>query len=214
VTWAYGQRNRWLEFTGVGCGHSLPNGDCTHRGGPERFLAEGTTVVHGKLKSAYVTYFDRRYSLGKVWTPPTSACSTEAALEMGGPTVPTAHWSAFIHATLACGAAQVTGHVRIDGVETTKITGKPVTVKLHPGYAKVIHEKWARQMWTLYVNPTTYLPVRIYGATHMFGGPMAAYTSSGVTDVRWLPPTRANIAKTTVTIPRGFHRWRGNPGNQ
>jgi hypothetical protein len=214
VTWAYGKRSRFEEFTGKECGHSLPSGECTHRSGSERFLADGTTFVHGKLTGVYVTYFNRRYSLSRVWTPPPSACSPEAALEMGGPGVATAHWSAFIHATLACGAARVTGHVLINGVETTKISGKPVTVKLSPGYAKVIHEKWDRSSWTLYVDPTTYLPVRMSGSGHMFGGPMASYTSSSVTDVRWLKPTRANVAKATITIPPGFHRWWGLPGNQ
>jgi hypothetical protein len=32
--------------------------------------------------------------------------------------------------------------------------------------------------------------------------------------VTWLPPTRANIAQTLVTIPAGFQHWTGNPGNQ
>jgi hypothetical protein len=214
VTWAYGRRSRFEEFTGKECGHSLTSGECTHRGGSERFLADGTTFVHGKLTGVYVTYFNRRYSLSKVWNSPPNACSTEAAMEVGGPGVATAHWSAFIRATIACGAARVTGHVLINGVETTKISGKPVTVKLSRGYAKVIHEKWARSYWTLYVDPTTYLPVRMFGATYMFGGPMASYTSSSVTDVRWLKPTRANIAKATIAIPPGFHRWWGLPGNQ
>jgi hypothetical protein len=214
VTWAYGRRSRFEEFTGKECGHSLPSGECTHRGGSERFLADGTTFVHGKLTGVYVTYFNRRYSLSRVWTPPPSACSPEAALEMGGPGVATAHWSAFIHATLACGAARVTGHVLINGVETTKISGKPVTVKLSPGYAKVIHEKWERSYWTVYVDPKTYLPVRMSGSGRMFGGPMASYTASSVTDVRWLKPTSANVAKATITIPPGFHRWWGLPGNQ
>ncbi len=214
VTWAYGKRSRFEEFTGKECGHSLPSGDCTHRGESERFLANGTTFVHGKLTGVYVTYFNRRYSLSPMWTLPPSACSPEAALEMGGPGVATAHWSAFIHATLACGAARVIGHVLINGVETTEISGKPVTAKLSPGYAKVIHEKWERSYWTVYVDPTTYLPVRISGSDRMFGGPMASYTSSSVTDVRWLKPTRANVAKASITIPPGFHRWWGLPGNQ
>ena len=213
-TWAYGKRSRFEEFTGRKCGHALPSGECTRRGGSERFLADGTTFVHGKLTAVYVTYFNRRYSLSRVWTPPRSACSPEAALEMGGPGVATAHWSAFIHATLACGAARVTGHVLINGMETTKISGKPVTVRLSPGYARVIHEKWERNYWTIYVDPTTYLPVRISGSARMFGGPMASYTSSSVTEVQWLKPTRANVAKATVTIPPGFHRWWGLPGNQ
>jgi hypothetical protein len=214
VTWAYGTQNRFLEFTGNSCGHSSLSGDCTHRGGSGRYLANGTTFVHGKLTGIYLTYWDRRYSLARVWAYPPSACSAEAAQAMGGPGVPTAHWSVFIRATIACGAARVTGHVLIDGVETTKITGKPVSVKLSPGYAKVSHEKWSRSYWTLYVDPTTYLPVRMSGSTRMSGGPMASYTSSSVTDVQWLPATRANIARASVTIPAGFHRWRGSPGNQ
>jgi hypothetical protein len=135
-------------------------------------------------------------------------------MAMGGPGVPTTHWSVFIRATIACGAASVTGHVVIGGVETTKITGKPVTDRLSPGYAKVIHEKWSRSYWTLYVDPTTYLPVRMSGSTYMFGGPMPSYTSSTVTDVRWLPATPGNIRRASVTIPHGFHRWRGSVGNQ
>jgi hypothetical protein len=214
VTWAYGNRNRFEEFTEPQCGHAAPSGVCTHHGGSERFLADGTTFVHGKLASIYVTYFDRRYSLGRVWNSPENACTPEGAMEMGGPGVPTMNWAAFIHATIACGGARVTGHVRIGGEEATRITGKPVTMKLSPGYAKVIHEKWARGSWTLDVSPTTYLPVRMSGSTRMYGGPMAAYTSSSVTSVRWLPATRANMAKASVTIPAGFQRWRGSVGNQ
>lgn len=206
VTWAYGRQNRFEEFTGQQCGHAAPSGDCTHRGGSQRFLADGTTFVHGKLTGVYVTYFDRKYSLSRVWAPPPNACSPEAAMAMGGPGVPTTHWSVFIRATIACGAASVTGHVVIGGVETTKITGKPVTVKLSPGYARVIHEKWSRSYWTLYVDPTTYLPVRMSGSTRMFGGPAASYSSSTVTNVQWLPATPGNIAKASVTIPHGYTR--------
>jgi hypothetical protein len=214
VTWAYGNRNRFEEFTGKQCGHANRKGWCTHHRGPERYLSDGTTLVHGKLMDAYVTYFDRRYSLSKVWNSPPNACSPRASMEVGGPGVPTGDWPAFLRATIACGAARVTGHVLINGVETTKISGKPVTVKLQPGYAKVIHEKWARNYWTLYVDPATYLPVRMSGSTYMFGGPMKAYTSSSVTNVRWLPATRANTAKALVTIPPGFHLWRGSAGDQ
>jgi hypothetical protein len=139
-------------------------------------------------------------------------CPTTAALEMGGPPLPTNHWSAFINATLACGAATVTGHVRIDGVDTTKITGS-VTVRLSAGYAKVVREKWARARWTLYVDPRTYLPVRMYGSTETFGGPAGSTRFASVTDVQWLRPTAANIAKTLVTIPPGFRHVK-SPADQ
>jgi hypothetical protein len=125
---------------------------------------------------------------------------------MGSPVIPTTHWSAFIGATLACGAASVTGHVRIGGTQTIQITGQPVTVRLSAGYARRVHEKWATARWTLYVNPATYLPVRIYGSTETFGGSAGSFTSSFATNVQWLPPTPANVAQTLITIPRGFDR--------
>ena len=214
ITWAYGPQNRFVEFTGSGCGHALPDGSCTNTGGSEPYLAQGTALIGGKLTGVYVTYFDRKWSGGgSPYVEPTSACSTTAALEMGGPPVPTDHWSAFINATLACGAATVTGHVRIDGVDTTKITGSPVTVRLSAGYANVVREKWARARWTLYVDPSTYLPVRMYGSTETYGGPAGSTRFASVTDVQWLRPTAANIAKTLVTIPPGFRHVK-SPADQ
>jgi hypothetical protein len=214
VTWAYGPRARTEELTTNACGHVTASGACTGRGGSELYLAQGTALAGRKLVGAYVTYFNREYSLSRLGSQPTSACSTNAALAMGSPMVETTHWSAFINATLACGAASVTGHVVIDGVETIRITGKPVTVKLVAGYAKLVHARWATGRWTLYVNPRTYLPVRMYGSTQTFGGSAGASTSSSVTDVRWLPATSANIAKALVAIPPGFHRFYGPAGDQ
>lgn len=212
VTWAYGPRSRFEEFwpttdyrDRVVNGHRLWDFPPAFRGQPAS--AEGTALVGGKLTSAYVTYYNHEFSLsGPPVSQPVSACSTTVALSMGGPLIPNGHWSDFINATLACGAATVTGHVRIDGVETTKITGKPVTVKLSKGYGKTVGEKWARARWTLYVSPTTYLPVRMYGSTETFGGPASNFLSSSVTDVQWLPPTAANLAKAVVTIPAGFRQ--------
>ncbi len=211
VTWAYGSRSRWELFwptadhrDRVVNGQRLWDFPPQLRG--QLFSAEGTALVGGKLVSAYVTYDDREYSLSGLAPRPASACSATDALSMGGLPAVSIHWSAFIGATLACGAATVTGHVRIDGEETTKITGKPVTVKMPAGQARAAGAKWATARWTLYVNPTTYLPVRMYGSTETFGGPARTWMSSSVTDVQWLPPTAANIANTLVTIPPGFRR--------
>lgn len=213
-TWSYGRQNKFVELTGPSCGRATASGECTHLGGSEAFLAQGTALVHGRLSDAYVTYFDQRYSLSPVYNEPPSACSRNAALTMGGPPPTPPRWSSFVNATLACGVASVTGHVRVDGQEITRITGRPVTVRLSPAYSKVIHAKWAKGEWTWYLNPTTYLPVRIYGATITYGGSARPYTSSSVTDVTWLPPTRANIGKTLVTLPQGFQNWTGKPGDQ
>jgi len=207
ASWAYGPRNRFEEFTGSGCGHSLPSGVCTHRGGSEPYLAQGTALIGGKLTSVYVTYYNRKWS---VLPPgpalPASACSRAGAIAMGGPPLPTSDWPAFIHTTLACGAATVTGHVRIDGKETTKITGSPVTVRLKADYAKVIHEKLLKVRWTMYVDPATYLPVRMSGSSYTFGGPAPNWRFASVTDMQWLRPTAANVASALVTIPAGFQQ--------
>lgn len=197
VTWAYRSRSRFEEYSA---------------GRP--YLAQGTALVDGKLVAAYVTYFDHRYSLAPLGSQPGSACSTTTALSMSAPIIPTTNWSSYIDATLACGAATVTGHVMINGVETTKITGKPVTVKLSSGYAKTVHAKYATARWVLYVNPRTYLPVRMAGSTQTYGGSAGSSTSSGVTNVQWLPATPANAAKALVTIPPGFHRYTGPAGGQ
>jgi hypothetical protein len=211
ISYAYGNQHQFEEYWPTVDGKDrvvngkhlwdVPPGD---RGLP--YLADGTAMVGGRLAGAYVTYFDHKFSLSKVGWMPTSACSTEAALTMGGPVTPTNGWSAFINSTLRCGAASVTGHVRINGVETTKITGKPVTVRLSKGYSKVIRAKWAQTSWALYVNPKTFLPVRMYGATKTYGGRGGSNVFSAVTNVQWLPPTPANIAKSLVTIPPGFKR--------
>lgn len=205
VTWAYGAHNRFEEFTGTQCGQVNSSGDCSHQGGSVRYLAAGTALVNGKLTGAYVTYFDHKYSLSPVYRAPASACG-QAALGMGGPPVPTAHWSSFIKATLDCGAATVTGHVRINGQETIQITGKPITVRLSKGYGKTVHERYARALWTLYVNPASYLPVRMIGVTETFGGTGGPTRFASVTNVQWLPPTTANVAQALVSIPSGYHQ--------
>ena len=205
TSWSYGRRHRFEELTGSGCGHALPDGSCTHRGGSEPYLAQGTALVGGKLTSVYLTYFNRKWSVISETIAP-SACSMTGALEMGGPPPATSNWPAFIKATLGCGAATVTGHALIDGVDTLKITGSPLTEKLPPDQAKAYRAKWLRERWTLYVNPTTYLPVRLSSSGKTFGGPAPSTYSTSVTDMQWLPPTAANIAKALVTIPAGFHQ--------
>jgi hypothetical protein len=205
IIWAHGPQSRFEQLSGRGCGQILSNGACTHRGGPEAYLASGTALVNGKLAGAYVTYYNRKYSLSHSFVPAPAPCSTTARLAMGGPLTEISNWRTFITTMLACGAATVTGHVRINGMETTEISGS-VTVPLSKGYAKSVNEKEARVRYTLWVNPTTYLPVRVFGSTETYGGSAGTTVSSGVTDVQWLPPTAANIAQTLVTIPPGFQQ--------
>jgi hypothetical protein len=85
--------------------------------------------------------------------------------------------SPVIESGLRCGAFQVAGHQRADGTDTIKLTG---IVEGRPAF-------------TLWVDARTYLPVQL--------------TGDGVAmQFRWLPPTHANLAQLTGTIPPGFHR--------
>jgi hypothetical protein len=223
VTWMYGTDWNWVQYwpasdakDRIVKGQHLWDFPPQDRGQPD--TATGVTLVGGKLMGAYVTYDDQRYSLTPITAGapglPASACSTTARLEMGGAPVPGVSWSDFINATLKCGTASVTGNVMVNGAQTTEITGKPVTVKLSPGYAKTVSEQWATVRWTLYVNPVTYLPVRMYGSTETFGGKAGDQVSAGTTDVTWQPATTASIAKALVTIPPGFHLYTGPAGDQ
>jgi hypothetical protein len=196
VSWVYGPRHRFEELGG---------------NGSQPYLDLGTALIGGKLTNVYVAYYAHTWSL--LPEPiPASACSRTGALEMGTP-VPTSNWPAFIHATLACGAAAVTGHARIDGMDTLTITGSPVSEKLPAKYAKAIREKWLQARWILYVNPRTYLPVRLASSARTYGGPAPSFLFTSVTHIQWLPPTAANIAKALITIPPGYRRV-SSPANQ
>lgn len=168
-SWTY--RNRWRmeEFTGSSCGHALPDGDCTHRGGSEPYWAQGTARIGGRLLSAYVTYYDHRYSLSPLGHFHLKACSTTAQLVLGGPAVTMPSWPAFIKAMLGCQHATVTGYTRIGGRETIVISGL-IDIPLSKGYARTVKESRVRVRYTLDVDSAAYLPVRAYGSTETYGG--------------------------------------------
>jgi len=212
-SWTYGIRNRMEEFTGRDCGHVDSNGWCTHRGGSVRYLADGTALIHGKLANAYVTYYDRRYSLSPLGHYQLKPCSKTAQLSLGGPAVSVPNWPAFIKAMLRCNRATVTGHARVGNVPAIVISGS-IDIPLPKGYGRSVGETRVRVDYTLYVDARTYLPLRAYGSTKTYGGAGGPTISSYVTNLRWLPPTPANRAKALVTIPHGYTQWTGSPGNQ
>jgi hypothetical protein len=51
------------------------------------------------------------------------------------------------------------------------------------------------------------------GSTETFGGSGGHTRFESVTNVRWLPPTPANVARALVTIPPGYHQVR-SPADQ
>src|SRR5215475_9241468 len=85
ISWAYGPRSRFEEFTGTEGGHALSNGTFTHHGGSERYIAVGTALIGGKPTGVYVTYYNREWSLLPKGSVPASACSRTGALAMAGP---------------------------------------------------------------------------------------------------------------------------------
>jgi hypothetical protein len=212
-SWTYGIRNRMVQFSGRNCGHVDSNGWCAHHGGSVRVSASGTALVGGSLLNAYVTYYNHRYSLSPLGHFHLKPCSQTAQLVLGGPAVSMPNWPAFIKAMLRCNAATVTGHARIGGVQTIVISGS-IDIPLSKGYANYVKEARVRVGYTLYVDSATYLPVRAYGSTKTYGGTNGPSTSSYVTNVQWLSPTAANIAKALVTIPHGYQQWKGSAASQ
>lgn len=86
-------------------------------------------------------------------------------------------WQTFIHEQLSCGSFTVTGHQEVDGVDALVLTS-------------------TQGGETFWVDPQTYLPVRLVLEG---GGP--GYMQ---TDFQWLPPTAANLAQLKLTVPAGF----------
>ena len=186
VTWSYRGAARFEEFTLSG----------------KPYLAAGTAKIHGRLTGVYVAYYNHTWSdRHGTWQPTPRACTKTARLEMGGPAPATRDWPDFIGTMLGCGDATVTGRVWINGVHTIRITGMPVRTRLPKG---MVQATKAGVRFTLYVNPTTYLPVRMVGSTTSYGGGATTFTYSTTTNIRWLPATADNVAKALVTIPRGF----------
>jgi hypothetical protein len=94
-------------------------------------------------------------------------------------------WPAYIRSQLADGSYAIAGHQVVDGVDAIKITvGAGKSDALTRGYLQ-------RTRFVLWVNPSTYLPVRL----RMTGQQQ---------DFRWLRPTEANLALTKLTVPAGF----------
>lgn len=95
--------------------------------------------------------------------------------------------AAQLRAELSCGDLKVAGSGRTGGVPAVKLSG----------YFK------GSGTLTYWVNATTYLPFRFTAAG---SGPTLQM------NLRWLPPTAANLTQLNVPIPAGFTRVTP-PGN-
>jgi hypothetical protein len=120
------------------------------------------------------------------WTPPpASARSCRDVLDFTTDLYPT-EWAADIHKALTCGQFTISGTEQVNGIDAIKLT--PV----RPDVMTAV----------LWVDPSTYLPVRV--AVEIRTSPGGPFELNHQADVQWLPPTAANLAKLTVPIPPGF----------
>ena len=99
---------------------------------------------------------------------------------------------------LACGTLSYEGKQQVDGVDALKL----VSVQ-HQHQGKTL----TTLTTTIWVDPGTYLPVRVtYQVRFTAPGNHPMVSVPQRFDMRWLPPTRANLALLTVRIPPGFTR--------
>ena len=103
-----------------------------------------------------------------------------------------ADWKQIIQAGLTCGMFTVAGREWVDGVDAITLTG---------------HKPAAGT--TIWVDPSSYLPVRLTGRVQLMSGGTAKQGATLTIDFRWLPPTGANLKELTAPIPNGFREVSG-----
>jgi hypothetical protein len=106
---------------------------------------------------------------------------------------PAAVLSADIRQELACGRLTDEGTQYVDRVGAIKL----VSVRIVPGVKPP-----ETVTMTVWVDPISYLPVRLRYAQNQAGKVL----SDSDSDYRWLPPTSANLAQLRVPIPAGFRQ--------
>jgi hypothetical protein len=150
----------------------------------------GSTRAGDRVTGTAVSYPQKRWWQGTVTssrTPPVSVCSAPVIL---GDTGNGTDWATLVRQALKCGAYQTAGTEQVDGVAAVKLV--PATL---PDLGIV-----------LWVDPSTYLPVRVRGTT--VDGHLLSQA-----DIRWLPPTAANLANLDVPIPAGFTQIQAPAAN-
>jgi hypothetical protein len=103
--------------------------------------------------------------------------------------------TANIREALACGTLAYEGTQYVDGIDALKLVSVQ-TMHL----SSSADAAGATVTRTLWVDPATYLPVRM--ATTSTSPDLLGLTWN----IQWLPPTSANLALLTVPIPPGFTR--------
>jgi hypothetical protein len=189
--WAYGDLSR--QLTESKTGQPLYDTSTAPESGGWRILA--------------VSYPDRDYidvtashaavslPLSQLYSPPADLCASGVLTVGNASTKTAADWAAIITNGLKCGAFTTDGRQWVDGVDAIKLIGHRTVPQT-----------------TLWVDPGSYLPVRLTDQVHVILGSAAKQTAATLTtDFRWLPATKANLKQLTAPIPPGFREVTGQP---
>jgi len=166
--------------------------------------AVGIATAGGKRIYAQIDYRHRRWANAGMLGFTPNACATRLDIvEFNAP----GRWEPYLRQALACGLFKVTGHARVDGVPTVKLSGS--TVDRHFWTSKGEGRGPLVVAGTLYVNPKTYLPVLMIwrNLSHYRDG--SPLTGTVRQEIRALPASTGNIARASVTIPAGFRKVPG-----
>jgi hypothetical protein len=172
-----------------------PGGNARQRGDYELLWASLRTTKRSVFTASGQHLFDERFALsdGSItttvvnytshtwWTarsprPAVIGPASATCLPGGGIRLTGGHhaWPDFIRAQLSCGAYAVAGRQAVDGADALKITSNSGRL-------------------TLWVDPATYLPLRLE-------------TGGLQTDFQWLRPTPAHRAMLNMPVPAGFRQ--------
>jgi hypothetical protein len=162
----------------------------------------GTGIVNGKLQGVEVDHILHRWGLipGAFYGSPVNACTSAGFLDAPGD--PGTNWPSLIVRTLACGGYKMAGYADINGADTVEITGSRVIGAQYGPAGE------STNTVTLFVSPSTYLPVQITLSIAARG----LHTSLTSFGFQWLAPTAANRAHALVTVPCGYQQVNETSG--
>jgi len=165
---------------------------------------DGTVATNGKRAYVQVDYRRREWYATSAQDFVPGGCSTDLVwVEYGAEMGDAADWARYVRQALSCGKFKVAGRAPVNGKETIEVTGSMV----QPHWIG----RWGLQVdVTMYVDPSTYLPVRMIWSNRTHAADGKPLRGTVREEIRLLPPTPANVARASVTIPGGFRRVSGD----
>jgi hypothetical protein len=166
---------------------------------------DGTTVSNGKR-----TYIEADYRHGEWYVMPQSLILPNGCLRtLDLAEFNLTNWAKFVPQTLSCGVLKVAGTAWLDGKRYIKITGSATDPHF---WSKQSDGRGPLKVYaTMYVNPATYLPALVIWNNWTHGRDGKPLHGTIREQIQALPPTAANVAKTSITIPAGFRQVHGWP---